>query len=208
MSLAVSRAMLSQPVRFGVPPLPVRRFSVEEYCQLAETGILGEDDPVELLEGWIVAMPIRKPSHDGTISLVEEELEPLLPPGWFLRIQAGIVTADSYPYPDIAVVKGPRRQYVQRHPGPPDIAMIVEVSDTTLHEDRSIKQRIYARAGIPIYWIVDLVHRRVEVWSNPVRLANEPAYQNRKTYGLRTAVPVLVAGRQCGQIPVKNLFPQ
>jgi Uma2 family endonuclease len=190
-----------------VPPVPIHRFTVEEYQRMAEVGILSEDAPVELLEGWIVPMPIRKPSHDGTLSLVDEEIQPILPLGWFRRIQSSINTEDSYPQPDFAVVRGPRAQYVKRHPGPKDIAMLIEVADASLLQDSILKARIYARANIPIYWIINLVNRRVEVYTEPTGPTDEPTYRQRRNYGVKAKVPVVIDGQECGRIEVRKLFP-
>ena len=80
--------------------------AVEEYQRLVEAGILTESDRVELLEGWIVPKLTRKPPHDCAIELVAAALQALLPPGWRLRIQSAVETADSQPEPDVAVVYG------------------------------------------------------------------------------------------------------
>jgi Uma2 family endonuclease len=205
MSVAVRKRPKKQVA--VVPPVPVHRFSVEEYHRLVELGILAEDAPVELLEGWIVPMPIRTPRHDGTLSLADIELRPLLPPGWFLRIQAAIITEDSHPQPDIAVVRGPRAQYVKRHPGPRDIGMLVEVADASLLQDTILKARLYARANIPVYWIINLVNQRVEVYTEPTGPAEEPTYRQRRNCGIRAKVPVVIDGQECGRIEVRKLFP-
>ena len=102
-----------------LPPLPVRRFTVDEYHRLIETGVLGEDDDVELLEGWIVPKMARTPTHDALISFImNRSLSPRLPSGWFCRGQSAITTTESEPEPDIAVVRGSELDYLSRHPGP------------------------------------------------------------------------------------------
>src|SRR4051794_25327868 len=103
--------------QFGVAPLPSRRFTVAEYHWMIDVGIVTEEPPVELLEGWIVPRMTRKPPHDGTIDVLEGALAPYLPPGWFLRTQRAITTGDSEPEPDKVAVRGDRRTYLQRHPG-------------------------------------------------------------------------------------------
>ena len=106
----------SPPLPAIVPPLPVRRFTVEEYHQMIQAGVLGEDDDVELLEGWIVPKMARNPAHDAVVSMVMVDvLTPRLPKGWFCRGQSAITTADSEPEPDVAVVRGSTRDYL----GPP-----------------------------------------------------------------------------------------
>src|SRR4051812_6405445 len=107
---AIAPSTRPQPL-FAVPPMPVRRFSVAEYHRLIDLGILTEDNPVELLQGWIVPKMTRKPPHDGTIDLANGALLTCVIVGWFVRIQQAIATADSEPEPDLAVVRGNRRTF-------------------------------------------------------------------------------------------------
>jgi Uma2 family endonuclease len=134
-----------------LPPYPVCRFTVDEYHRMIQAGILTEEDPVELLEGWIVPKMPRNPPHDGTIEMAEEAIRRRLPPGWRIRIQSAITTDDSEPEPDLAIVCGGVRTYVTRHPGAADIAVVIEVADAMLARDRREKNRLYARAGISCY---------------------------------------------------------
>ena len=92
----------------------------------------------------------HNPPHDLSVSLVNAELTARAPDGWVLRVQSAITTADSAPEPDVALVRGPLRRYARAHPGPRDIALLVEVADSTLVQDREEKARIYARARIPV----------------------------------------------------------
>jgi hypothetical protein len=95
------------PAPFLPPPVPVRKFTVEEYHRLIQLGVLHEDEPLELLEGWIVFKMPRNPLHDAVVSLIlNRVLAPRLPEGWFCRGQSAVTTADSEPQPDIAVVRG------------------------------------------------------------------------------------------------------
>src|SRR2546423_11609672 len=117
------------------PPFPVHRFTVDEYHRIIQAGVLTEDNPVELLEGWIVPKMPHNPPHDATIELVEESLQSKLPAGWRIRVQLAITTDDSEPEPDLAVVRGAARSRLTSHPGPQDIALLVEVSDSSLSHD-------------------------------------------------------------------------
>jgi len=182
----------------------MRRFSVEEYHRLIEAGILTEDDPVELLEGWIVQKMARNPPHDSTVDQTRELLEGILPAEWLVRVQSAITTPDSEPEPDVAAVLGPARRYADHHPGPAEIALLVEVSDSTLQRDREEKGAIYARAGIPYYWIVNLPERQVEVYSMPTA---EGKYRDRLDFKEDGVVPVMIGGREVGRIAVRDLLP-
>ena len=191
-----------------VPPLPVRRFTVDEYHRMIQAGILGEDDDVELLEGWIVPKMSKNPPHDTMISIIMMDvLTPRLPGGWHCRGQSAATTADSEPEPDIAVVRGPKRDYLVRHPGPSDLAMVVEVADSSLPRDRLEKVRIYARAAVPVYWIINLVDGQVEVYTDPTGPDAGPVYRTRHDYRPGDMVPFVVDGRELGPIPVQELLP-
>jgi Uma2 family endonuclease len=190
-----------------LPPEPVRRLTVDEYHQMIRAGILKEDDPFELLEGWLVPKMTRNPPHDLALGLTEDEITRLLPAAWFRRGQSAVTTLDSEPEPDVAVVRGPRRRFGQRHPGPEDMALVIEVADSSLQRDRTTKWRLYARAGIPVYWIVNLPEARVEVYTDPTGPADAPAYRQRQDYGPGDSVPLVLDGQPIGQIPVQNLLP-
>ncbi len=195
----------------GIDELPVlprwlHQFTVDQYHRLAESGVLTENDRVELIEGWIVDKMTHDPPHDATISLLQAELPPRLPPDRIVRIQSAITTAESEPEPDVAVVKGPGRRYVRCHPRPRDIGLVVEVADATLLYDRETKGRMYARARIPVYWLVNLIDSRIEVYTQP-KGGKTPRYQQRHDYGIDDSVPVVIDGKECGRIPVRDLLP-
>jgi Uma2 family endonuclease len=173
---------------------------------MVETGVLSENDRVELLEGWVVAKMTHNPRHDAAVDLARSTIDPLLPPNWRVRVQSAITTRDSEPEPDIAVVSGTARRYVRHHPGPKDIGLLVEVADTSLAEDRTDKARLYARVRIPIYWIVNLLERQIEVYTQP-RAGKLPAYAQRLDYGTEESVPLVIEGREIARIPVKDLLP-
>lgn len=106
------------------------------------------------------------------------------------------------------VVRGDTRQYLDRHPGAEDIALIVEVSDTTLQRDgRTVKKQIYARAGIAIYWIVNLVEGLVEVYSQPLVEVEPSDYSQRIDFGRSAVLPIIIEGREIGAIAVNSLLP-
>jgi Uma2 family endonuclease len=173
---------------------------------MAEVGVLTAADQMELLEGLLVDKMTQNPPHNAAGDLAAEELRGVLPAEWRVREQKAIRLPDSVPEPDISVVQGPLTRYARRHPQPSDIGMLVEISDSTLKEDRSLMGRIYARARIPIYWIVNLVDRQVEVYSQP-KGGKNPGYQQRRDYVAGEAVPVLVGDKVVGHVPVRNLLP-
>jgi Uma2 family endonuclease len=204
--------MHSQPgavkERAELPPLPVRRFSVKEYHRMIDSGILTDEDRVELLEGWIVPKMARNPPHDAVIALLHNEvIGPRLPKGWFCRGQSAVTTQDSEPEPDLAIVRGRSLDYMKRHPGPRDMGLVIEVADTSIRRDRIIKARLYARAGIAVYWIVNLPSARLEVFTEPSGATDAPSYGQRKTYARTRTVPLVLDGVVVAEIPVRDLLP-
>jgi Uma2 family endonuclease len=186
--------------------MPVRLFSVAEYHRLIADGYFASDERFELLEGLIVLKIPRDPIHDAALMIAEELLRARLPEGWRVRVQSAITTGDSEPEPDLVVVKGQPRDYLTRHPGAGDLALVVEISNTTLHDDRNIKQRVYARAGVKTYWIINLIDRRVEVYEDPVA-DPVPAYRRRTDFNLAEDVPLVIGGTQVRSVSVSELLP-
>jgi Uma2 family endonuclease len=183
-----------------------RRFSVAEYHRLTEIGILTEDDNLELIEGYLVLKMARNPPHDGTILRAQKRLLKALPAGWDVRIQCAVTLAESEPEPDLAVVREDAAGYMTRHPGPADVGLIVEVSDSTLAGDRADKGRIYARAGIPHYWIINLPDRLVEVYEGPSGPAAVPGYAQRQDRRPGDTVPLILDGALIATLTVQELM--
>ncbi len=191
----------------GPPEEPRWRWTVDQYHAMIRAGILAEDEPVELLDGYLVVKMTKNPPHSKSVGRVRRRLEAVLPPGWYLRIQDAITLATSEPEPDLAVARGDEDRYGDRHPGPADVPLVVEVADTTLARDRGPKKRLYAAAGIPVYWIVDLEHRRLAVYSRPSGAQDRPDYLDCDEYGPDDEAPVVIEGREAGRIRVGDLLP-
>ncbi len=187
--------------------LPRSRFSVKQYHRMIETGILTENDRVELLEGWIVPMSPHRPPHATSVDYVQALIRPILPRARYVREQKPITTSDSEPEPDIAIVRAPASRYAQRHPGPKDIAAVIEVAESTLYYDRNFKLRLYARARIPVYWIVNLVHSKVEVHAGPLGPRRMPRYRLQQEYRADDSVPLVLVGKEIGRVPVREMLP-
>jgi Uma2 family endonuclease len=189
------------------PPLevvfPPRRFSVAEYDQMGRAGILTEDDSVELLEGVIVEKMTKYPPHDATIDILAELLWRLLPMGWFPRVQNVFVTSDSEPEPDLVITRGRPQNYLQRHPVAGDVALIVEVAESSIHRDRR-KRKIYARAGIAQYWIFDLNSGHIEMYAEPDMAAAE--YQRKVIVAVATAVSFNLPEGGTVTLPLNSAF--
>ena len=180
---------------------------MDEYHRMIRDGYFSEDERFELLEGLIVEKMPRDPVHDAAVELALALLQALVPAGWRVRPQCAATTSDSEPEPDLAVVRGTPRDHRDHHPGPEDMALVVEVSNTTVHRDRNLKHRIYARAGVKVYWIVNVAERQVEVYTQPTGPALEPTYGHRTDYGVGATVPVFIGPSPVGEIAVNDLLP-
>jgi Uma2 family endonuclease len=190
-----------------VPSDPVWRFSVDEYHAMIRAGILTDGDPVELLDGWLVTKMTKNPPHAAATRLVRQALERIIPHGWFVDSQEAITLATSEPEPDVLVLRSDDRAYADRHPGPNDVALIVEVADVSLNRDRTFKKRLYAQAGIPAYWIVNLVERCIEVFTDPATSADPPDYRQHHVFAASEEVPLVVDGREVGRITASAVLP-
>ncbi len=205
MSVITQPPPVSRPV--AVPADRVWRLSVDQYEAMIRHGIVGGDDRVELLEGVLVAKMTKNAPHVTANELTRDALAAVVGPDWFVNTQQPVITANSEPEPDVSVVRGTRRQFSNRKPRAQDVGMVVEVSDSSLDEDRTLKKRIYANARIPVYWIVNLIERQVEVYTNPAGAGETADYAPRQDYAPDAQVPVTLDGREVGRIPVRDLLP-
>lgn len=189
----------------AVPPLPLARFSVEQYHRMVESGAFTEDNRLELIEGWVVQQTAKGPGHEYAVGQGEELLRALVPVGWHVRNQAPITLRTSEPEPDLTIVRGDRAVYRRRHPAPSEVALVVEVSDTSLDTDR-IKGKTYGTAGITEYWIINLVDRCVEVLTQPDP-ASETGYARRKIFRANETITFHIADQDLGTLAVAALLP-
>ena len=185
----------------------VCRFSVETYHRMIESGALTESDRVQLIDGLIIEMPPIGPQHFSSTMLVEAVIRRKLPVGWLVRPQGPITLEHSEPEPDIVVARGELRDYLQRHPGSGDVALVIEIADSTLDFDRQQKTKIYAEAAIPHYWILNLVDRQLEVHRDPQAAATGADYRFREVINAGGTVNLVLDGRDVAQLKVSDLLP-
>jgi Uma2 family endonuclease len=170
---------------------------------MRDAGILGEEDRVELLEGLLVPKMTKNPRHRLATRRVRAALERVVPPGFYVDSQEPVTTGDSEPEPDVSVVRGSDGDYADRHPGPADVALVVEVADESLSRDRGIKLRAYAAAGIAHYWILDLRGRRIEVYDTP----SGGAYANQEIHAEEAEVALVIDDREVARLRVSEMLP-
>src|SRR5262249_53273480 len=159
--------------------------TVDEYERLAEANVL-DDDRVALIDGYLVRKMPKSPPHIFTVAAILKALEPSLP-GRGCRKEAPVRNPNfDKPEPDVSALRGSMKEYRDRLAGPKDVGVLVEVSDSTLERDRGEKRSAYAGGRIPVYWIVNLVDRQVEVYSNP----RARRYRSSQVYRPGQEVPV------------------
>ena len=172
---------------------------------MGRLGILTEEDRVELVEGVLYRKPMKKGPHSIAARETAGGLARLIPAESYFVTREDPVRIPGragMPEPDISVVRGKSRDYTEQ-PAGSDVALVVEVADKSLTFDRTEKLTSYASGGIPVYWIVNLVDRQVEVYSNP----GPDGYRTREVFAPGANVPVVVDGTLLGQIAVVDILP-
>ncbi|MCS7207323.1 MAG: Uma2 family endonuclease [Dehalococcoidia bacterium] len=153
------------------------RFTVDEYHRLAQAGILGEDDRVELLDGEILVMAPISSRHAAAVNRLNALFSALVRRQAVVAVQNPVrLSLYSEPQPDIALLRPRPDFYASAHPQPPDVLLLVEVADASLPYDREVKLPLYARAGIPEVWLVNLASDTVEVYRSPSPQGYEDAH--------------------------------
>lgn len=206
MSTFQNSASVSVPV--VAPNDLLWRLSVEQYHEMIRAGILTEDDPVELLEGWLAYKMPKNPPHRIATRKTFQALADVLPAGWYVDSQEPITLEDSEPEPDVCIIRGNTEDYTDRNPPGEDVVLVIEVADSTLERDRGTKRRIYARAGIPAYWIVNLIDFCLEVYTNPAGQADAADYQQARVFNAPASVPLVIEGREVALLAVADLLPR
>lgn len=170
-----------------------RWFTVGEYNRMAETGILSEDDRVELIEGEIVEMSPIGSRHAACVKRLNTFLSRQVGKSFIVSVQDPIVVSDySEPEPDLAVLRWRDDYYERELPQAEDVLLVIEVADTSVEADRGVKIPLYARAGIPVSVLVDLPGESVEVYSGPVGGKYQTAQTLKRGDSFRTDAPPLI----------------
>ena len=166
-----------------------------------------DGDPIELIAGHLVVAEPQSAYHASTIRAVDYALRAVIPPGWIVSVQSPVsLDEESEPEPDLAVVPGRPTDYRHGHPVCADL--IVEVSESSVTFDRLHKGSLYARAGVPDYWIVNLVDRILEVSRDPVRDPSAPyGWRYRSVVTLAPPAVVTPLAFTARQIAVADLLP-
>lgn len=183
-------------------PLARYRFTVDDYYRLAQAGILGEDDRVELIEGEIVKTAPIGSRHAACLSGITRLLIGTIGDRGIVRVRLPVRLDDySEPEPDVCLPRPRSDRYADGHPGPADVLLLIEISDSSLAYDRDVKVPLYCRNGVDSVWIIDLGRSLVQAYSG----ASSDGYLERRT--LRAGDRVAVPGTDV-VIDVSQLFPR
>ncbi|MGL6076164.1 MAG: Uma2 family endonuclease [Fimbriiglobus sp.] len=181
---------------------PASILSVTQYMASLQSGHIKAADRVELIRGRIVEkMSINGP-HNLVTNLLADLLRELLPNDLCLFCPSAIILEDSVPEPDIIIARGKKRDFTTTHPTAADIQLLVEVSDTSLAQDLGDKLTLYALAKIPEYWVVDIPHRQIHVFTKP-KGGKKPGYKSQVTYSDVDSVPVF----DVSEVKVSEVLP-
>ena len=188
-----------KPAETGVVPY---RFTVDEYYKLGEIGILSPESRVELIDGFIICKPMQNLAHAFVLQELQNYFARLHGLQRAVRSQISIDFPTSVPEPDIAVLTGPPSVYRGRRAVAEDVKLIVEISDSSLTFDSTTKAKLYSRSSIPVYWVVNIPERRLEVHTQP----SNDVYQTRTDFVAGQSVPVVLDGVTVAELAVTDLF--
>jgi Uma2 family endonuclease len=182
--------------------------TVEKYEAMVASGVFTKQDRFVLIEGQLVEKMTNNPPHTVVTMLCAGAIHRALPPGWHAREEkpVRIPGRSSEPEPDVAVARGEPRDWFKQHPGPGDIAQVVEVADSSVAEDRALVPT-YGGGDIPYYWLLNIPDRQVELYSGPSG-ANPPfGYRHCEVLKPGQEVPLVIDGREVARIAVDDLLP-
>jgi Uma2 family endonuclease len=184
-------------------PSPLARFTVNQYEAMVDSGIFTERDRLHLTNGLLVAQVPKKRPHMIACDRISHMLERTITAGWHLMPDGPVrLPPGSEPQPDFAFVRGKPEDYPIRDPEPAALALVVEVSFSTLDDDRNMAA-VYGAALIPVYWIVNLIDRQVEVYTGP----DAYAYATYDVFKPGQRVPLFLDGVEVGRLAVDDMLP-
>jgi Uma2 family endonuclease len=193
-----------------IEPDELHRLSLDVYREMGEQGLLLPNDRVELLDGLLVKKMTKGPQHSTAAHRLFVRFLSSLPAGWFPRMEQPIElpggpAGDSAPEPDVAVVEGVFEDYATRHPGPAEVALLVEVASDSqaLRRDRQGLKR-YAWARIPAVWIVNLTNHTLEIYTEPSGKRRGAAYGRCEIKKSGDIVALAIGGAVI-EIPVEEI---
>ena len=195
------------PPEAGTGLIPYR-LNVEQFLKMIVAGVFPDEARVELIRGRLVKRMTKYTPHNFAVGSLAERLRVLVAPGHSVREEKSVeIGRLSRPELDIAVTRGPLSDYRVRDPQAEDLALVVEVSDSTYRKDRGPLWSLYAEAGAPVYWIVNIPKKQIEVFSRPSGEARSAGYGETEIFEAGAEVPVVIDGVEVGKVAVNEILP-
>jgi Uma2 family endonuclease len=158
-----------------------KRFTLDEYHRLIDSGFFAENEGIELIRGEIIEKIAKGTAHSFCCTRLINELAKILSGQAILRCQDPILlSSNSEPEPDFAIARIRDDNYLSSHPTPQDVLLLIEIADSSINYDRTIKLSLYAEAGIEHYWIFNLPDRQLETYSHPYQKINDGCDYSQK----------------------------
>ncbi len=197
------------PVRSAFTPGPcmaqaLYRLNVRQFQRMLDNGTIADEERIELIEGLLVSKPKRSRASIVVGNKGLRILWRMIPPGWHVAKGVPIVLSDwSRPEPDLALIRGVVDDYDEREATADETAMVVEIAEANLPADMADMTRVYAAAGIPVCWIINLLEGQVEVFADPRR----DGYQSHQVLARGQDVPIVIGGVEVAWIAVSDVLP-
>ena len=202
--MIAAKQPIGTPTVASAWPARIHRIWLNQYHQMIATGVLQEDDPIELIDGCLVTKMPRDPAHDWTLNQLAKKLEKEFGDAGVVRVQSAITAEHSEPEPDIAVVRPPD-DYQERHPSGEDALLVVEIANSSLDFDRSVKADVYSYAGVREYWIINLIDRQIEIHRLP-RSGKPGGFHERRTYLAHEEIELTLGKKSLAKWMVASLL--
>jgi Uma2 family endonuclease len=200
--------LASLPAPHLAPSAPLAtslyRLTVKQYDKMVQDGTLEQNNRVELIEGLLLSKMGRNRPHVVAAKQGFAALSAIVPPGWHVAKEDPITVSNwSKPEPDLAIIRGQARDYLHHDVTPADVALVVEIAESSLSADRLEMHRLYATSNIPAYWIVNLVEAQIEVYTD----SDQSTYQQMTVYKPGQEIPLVIDGIRIDQISATDLLP-
>jgi len=197
-----------EPSPVDIPSSPIETpylFNVDEFYRMLDLEFFPDEARVGLWEGRVYQEMAKNHPHSFSWARLNAALFPLLPAGWSLWAECSVtISPDKAPLPDMLVLRGGLEVYRGHRPEADDVALLIEVADTSLKIDTGTKLKAYARAAIPVYWVVNLKDGLIHVYSEPI--PPEERYASMLTIDLDGTIPFILDGQHVAMIPAASIL--
>ncbi len=195
----------------GLPEGEPYKLSADDYFRMVEADIIPSDRRVGLWEGRLYEKMAKKLRHSVMADKVSNAVRRVLPETWCVWTENPILVDNfTAPLPDLSIIRAPLDDYLKRNlvPKANEIGLVVEVAEASLRKNLTVSLQTYARAGLPYYWVVNLVAKRIEVYSDPKVEEGVARYAATAIFEVGNDVPLVLDGREVARIPARDLLPE